>query len=247
MSIYGILKSWASSTVGLKYGRNVIRDLVVETHHDRQGDLHVLDIGCAACGDLLNIQSALKDRKVILHGLDFRPKEFYGITADIDFKTCNIESEPLPFPDASMDYVICNQIYEHCKEIFFLTSEIARVLKPGGKAVIGVPNLSSLHSLVMLLLGRQPPPVLVVGPHVRGFCVNGLNDLFEFAGTFHTIAVRGSGFYPFPTPVAKLLAKVFPKYAVSLFGLYEKKGSPADYLATLQKIPVESSFKGWTY
>ena len=46
----------------------------------------------------------------------------------------------LPFPDASFDAIYSMGTIEHFEETERAVGEIARVLKPGGRAIIGVPN-----------------------------------------------------------------------------------------------------------
>lgn len=62
----------------------------------------------------------------------------------------NIERDPLPFADESVDIFMANQVLEHCKEIFWIFSEVSRCLKPGGCFIIGVPNLAALHNRLLL-------------------------------------------------------------------------------------------------
>lgn len=46
----------------------------------------------------------------------------------------------LPIPDASIDVVVCAQVYEHVPDAQQLFAEIYRVLKPGGAVVFSGPN-----------------------------------------------------------------------------------------------------------
>jgi SAM-dependent methyltransferase len=62
----------------------------------------------------------------------------------------------LPFDDASCDVVVCTEVLEHLAMGGPLVREMARVLKPGGTAVISVPNIASLKSRIKLLLGGLP-------------------------------------------------------------------------------------------
>ena len=48
----------------------------------------------------------------------------------------------LDFPGASFPYVICTEVLEHVEYTFMAASEIARVLQPGGLAVVAVPDTS---------------------------------------------------------------------------------------------------------
>jgi SAM-dependent methyltransferase len=46
----------------------------------------------------------------------------------------------LPFPDASVDRVMASEVLEHVPDDATAMNEIARVLKPGGRAVVTVPR-----------------------------------------------------------------------------------------------------------
>ena len=50
----------------------------------------------------------------------------------------------LPFPDASFDVVVCFHVLEHVPDDLDAVAQIARVLHPGGQAVISVPWRSDL-------------------------------------------------------------------------------------------------------
>jgi SAM-dependent methyltransferase len=52
----------------------------------------------------------------------------------------------MPLPDATYDSVFCTQVLHHVPEPMQALREIARVLKPGGTALISVPHLSWLHN-----------------------------------------------------------------------------------------------------
>lgn len=50
-----------------------------------------------------------------------------------------------PFPDASFDGVLCNQVLEHVFEPTAFLSEIHRVLRPGGRLLLTVPFVWDEH------------------------------------------------------------------------------------------------------
>lgn len=52
---------------------------------------------------------------------------------------------PLPFPDNSFDTVLCTQVLEHVPNAELAMGEVARVLRPGGHALVTVPFLYPLH------------------------------------------------------------------------------------------------------
>lgn len=59
----------------------------------------------------------------------------------------------LPWPDGSFDGVICLSVLEFVTDLEKAVSELARVLAPGGTAVIGAPVINPLTSLGYRLLG----------------------------------------------------------------------------------------------
>ena len=57
--------------------------------------------------------------------------------------TASIES--LPFEDNTVDLIITQEVLEHVENPIIAAGEIARVLKPGGKAYIQVPFIIGYH------------------------------------------------------------------------------------------------------
>jgi len=56
-------------------------------------------------------------------------------------------AESLPFPDASFELVTCFSVIEYIERPSAALEEIARVLRPGGVAVIAVPELAGTRGL----------------------------------------------------------------------------------------------------
>ncbi len=77
-----------------------------------------------------------------------------------NIKACsflNADVRTIPFKKNYFDYIFSFGVIEHFKDPSSILSEFYRVLKPGGKIFISVPNLYSLHSLkrpIVRLLGR---------------------------------------------------------------------------------------------
>jgi SAM-dependent methyltransferase len=63
--------------------------------------------------------------------------------------------ERIPFPDASFDIVYSNNVLEHTQKPALVLSEALRVLKPGGRLFIEVPNYLAYYEGHYLL--PQPP------------------------------------------------------------------------------------------
>lgn len=122
----------------------------------------------------------------------------------------DLERDRFPWPDQSMDLVVCNQVFEHLKNVWLPMSEIARVLRVGGHLLFSVPNLASLHNRALLALGVQPTSIRTFGPHVRGFTLGQARTFLRAGGVFRIRRTAAVGFYPFPATVARAFAALLP-------------------------------------
>jgi hypothetical protein len=145
----------------------------------------------------------------------------------------------------SVEVIIANQLLEHVKELFWLMHEVTRVLAPGGKVILGIPNLASLHNRLLLLLGKQPTSIQTDSPHIRGFTREGVLKFVSrcFPSGYALKGFGGSNFYPFPATVAKPLAAAFPRMAWGIFFLLEKvRAYDGEFLTYAKENAPSTSF-----
>lgn len=130
------------------------------------------------------------------------------------------------FPDNFFDVVIANQVIEHLYNSENFLSEIFRVLKPKGYAIISTENASSWINIFASIMGWQifsltniSNRILGVGNpialhrgervtdknmnHIRVYNWTGLKELLEIQG-FKVKKVKGAGYYPFPAVIGNL-------------------------------------------
>ena len=234
-----------SSSEYLNYGREHIIAMTQNAARAWPSDVpaRVLDIGLGGGTDLVNIKNALAPRPVELFGIDsYAPSVAQAAANGIRAWHANIERDPFPFDDGGLDIVLANQIIEHTKDIFWIFSEISRVLRPGGALIVGVPNLASLHNRLLLLLGEHPTTIELLGPHIRGLTRNAFARFITADGYFRLVAVRGSNFYPFPPTLAKPLGALFPTLAVSLFFHCERTDKPGRFIEVLKTRSYETNY-----
>lgn len=83
----------------------------------------------------------------------------------------------LPFDDASADYVVCLEVMEHLENATHFLTEVKRVLRPGGKLVLSVPN--AYCWMEWLDNARR---ALDVEGHIATFTYQNINALLGFCG-----------------------------------------------------------------
>jgi SAM-dependent methyltransferase len=103
--------------------------------------LQVLDLGSATGGNTLHISSL---------GHDVTSFEYSQIGVLIQqnkgIPVIQGDARDLPFSESSFDIVVCLDVLEHIVEDALVASEIYRVLKPGGRFLISVPEDPKLWS-----------------------------------------------------------------------------------------------------
>jgi SAM-dependent methyltransferase len=147
---------------------------------------------------------------------------------------------PLPIAGRAFDLVHANQVIEHLRHTDLFLAEAARVAKPGGLVILSTNNLASWHNIFSLLLGYQPHPshvsdYLHVGnplnprhrlphadegqTHLRIFTGRALVELAGYHG-LEPVVLTTSGYYPFPPFLARPLARLDPRHAAFLIGIF---------------------------
>ncbi|MFZ0660778.1 MAG: class I SAM-dependent methyltransferase [Candidatus Binataceae bacterium] len=96
-------------------------------------------------------------------------------------------NDDLPFRDGEFDLVLMLEVIEHLPDIPHALREVARVLKPGGTAILTTPNRLNVASRIHYLLtgyykGRRAPlPYRYRVEDGRNWHVMGLNDFHWMA------------------------------------------------------------------
>jgi ubiquinone/menaquinone biosynthesis C-methylase UbiE len=204
----------------LNYGRHIVESFLAAALPYRA----VLDLGAGPGQDLMIARKISSEAS--LNAIECNP-EYVRRLSEMDTRVCplNIEKDHFPFDDESVDIVIMNQVLEHTKEIFWIFHETSRILRRGGKIILGVPNLSSLHNRILLFFGRQPTSIKTGSAHIRGFTKRDILQFLDdcFPQGYMLKAFGGSNFYPFPPCIARPLASVFPTMAWGIFFMFEKQ------------------------
>ncbi len=190
----------------------------------------LLDVGCWDGGFSERCGAALGAERIL--GV-----EVYEVPAaraerrGLEVARIDLETGRLPWPDESVDVVVCNQVLEHLKNVWLPMTEMHRVLRRGGHALLSVPNLASLHNRLLLGLGRQPTSIRVFGPHVRGYAFGEFREFVTQAGAYEVERAESAGFYPLPARLSGPLTGLWPAAGHTTIVLARKTAAPAPWLS----------------
>ena len=107
-----------------------------------------LDIG-AGSGDLLALLR-LSWPNMQAEACDYHIERF--ALNDVPITQIDLNTQPLPYPDASFDLVTCSEVLEHVENYRSVLREIHRVLKPNGLMVVTTPNVLNMKSRLRYLV-----------------------------------------------------------------------------------------------
>jgi methionine biosynthesis protein MetW len=158
----------------------------------------------------------------------------------LEARQCEIDAGPLPFETAAFDAVICDSQLEHRFNPDHALDEMARVLRPGGRLILLLPNTAHWRVRWWLLTGRFP--VVQHSPtdwlHIRFFTLPDTKRLLAQRG-IAVEAVDGSaslwvkGLYPgwlqrgWPAKIYTRLARRRPSFFARDFIVVGRKSTGA--------------------
>ena len=127
--------------------------LLDENFTRTQNDL-ILDIGCGSGATLKTAQPYFKK----LFGIDLALYLNDDIKQLVNFSQVDLNFEPLPYTDSSIDLITAFQVVEHLENPFYVMREIHRTLKKDGFFVMSVPNPYQITFRVKFLFTSNMPP-----------------------------------------------------------------------------------------
>jgi SAM-dependent methyltransferase len=130
----------------------------------------IADVGCGTGELLRELEAAWGDDR--LYGVDFAASRLRA-TAAVARRVQLVDADlgaRLPFADRAFDAVFCTEVLEHLKDPIRCLREIRRVLVPGGRLTLSVPNATGFapfHRLGPLLPGAWLRGKLLPYEHPR--------------------------------------------------------------------------------
>jgi len=106
-------------------------------------DSTILDVGAGSGGLQFWREWNLPVRKDLkMYAIDLNKGEFFA--RYVDYQICNLDKEPIKYPDNFFDIVFASHVLEHIHDESAFLKEVCRVLKYGGKLYIEIPMPSTM-------------------------------------------------------------------------------------------------------
>lgn len=185
----------------------------------------LMDLGCDDGEWTLQLAGAIGAAEV--HGVEIVPEQAdKAEQKGVRVTRLNLNAPMNEVPSQHFDVVHANQVIEHVTSVDGFVSEVYRLLKPGGVAVISTENASSWHNVFAAAMGwqifsltnvsekmsglgnpcalhRGKPPYMGTWTHKTIFSYRGLIEMFEAHG-FRDVTVKGAGYFPLPARLGTL-------------------------------------------
>jgi dolichol-phosphate mannosyltransferase len=133
----------------------------------------ILDVGCGSSRILTDLPHAV-GLDVLVPKLRYVRKRCPAVLQASIFE--------LPFADQTFDAVVCSQVIEHIPGGPKPFEELARVLKPGGRAVIGTPDYGRPYWPAIERMYKLAHPNGYADEHITHYTLPSLRQHLERAG-----------------------------------------------------------------
>ncbi len=147
----------------------------------------LLDLGCGE-GNITELYRIHKGCET--HALEVSEEAIrYAKARGVEVIKWNLNDPNYPHPDNSFDTIVTVDVPEHLINPLILLNEAYRMLKPGGRLILQVPNLARLANRFRMLFIGDPRDVL----HWGGYG-DGMEHLHWFTKPKLEFFIRGAGF-----------------------------------------------------
>ena len=141
------------------------------------GEGRVLDVGCGSSRIIAALPAGSVAVDVLLRKLRYARR----------FGRFRVQGSgfALPFADASFPCVLCSQVIEHVPKESPILGELVRVLKPGGRLVLGTPDYANWEWVVTEWLYGKVAPGAYADEHIAHYTREELVGRFAGLGFAH--------------------------------------------------------------
>ena len=94
----------------------------------------------------------------------------------------------LPFPDGSFDEVIFSQVIEHIPRHPNIMAEVNRVMRPGGRLIIGTPDYARMFWVILEWFYNALKPEAYAHEHISHYTLRSMRQLLAENGFRHVLS-----------------------------------------------------------
>jgi 2-polyprenyl-3-methyl-5-hydroxy-6-metoxy-1,4-benzoquinol methylase len=193
--------------------------------HAKGSQRQIIDVGC---GEGILVE-------------EYREKGFDIVGLDMNYKSAYVnrgDLTKLPFADESFDLLTALDVIEHLdfeqQERAF--AEIHRILRPGGRALLSIPNLAHIASRVSFLLAGRLLRTSTIDRHKGD---RPIQEYLALCKKHYLKVVSCKGLFP-TLPVLAALTCAWPDKVAWLHRIYNVLPLPASY-CFLNMVEVRKS------
>lgn len=141
------------------------------------GEGPVLDVGCGSSHIIGVLPKGSVALDILINKLRFARR----------FRVARVRGSgfALPFSDASFPCVLCSQVIEHVPMVPSMLDELCRVLRPGGRLVLGTPDYDRWEWVWIEKAYGVAAPGGYADEHISHYTRKGLLDDFARRGYVH--------------------------------------------------------------
>jgi ubiquinone/menaquinone biosynthesis C-methylase UbiE len=218
-----MLKGFFTNMYGAAADLNRANILALTRNAPLNGRL--LDLGCHDGEWSMRLAQSAKASEI--HGIEIVPEAAeLAERRGVHVLRMDLNQKLDVLPSDGFDVIHANQVIEHVTNVDTFVSEVYRLLKPGGYAVISTENGSSWHNVFAAIMGwqifsltnvsgkmaglgnpcaiqRGNEPFSATWTHKTIFNYRGLIEMFEIHG-FRDVIVKGAGYFPLPARLGTL-------------------------------------------
>ena len=162
------------------YFQNVRHDIL---HYLPEGTRRVLEVGAGVGATLAEAKRSGLAQEV--YGLDVMDMDRSATSPYLDgFEVLDIERSTPNLEPESFDVLICADVLEHLVDPWETLSRLSGYLKPGGTAIVSLPNIREYKSLFPVFFGdfKYRDNGVMDRTHLRFFAKKNMVELVEHAG-----------------------------------------------------------------
>ena len=167
---------------GIHYFCSYNESLIQLIENTGNGEMAVLEIGCANGGTLAEIKNRYPEAKVYGTELNVHAAAIAAHFAEATVN--NIEDKNLPFHKNMFDYILFGDVLEHLHEPMEILKYCREFLREGGCIIASIPNVMHVSVIEQLLQGNftYTEYGLLDKTHIHMFTYNEIIRTFYEAG-----------------------------------------------------------------